>query len=417
MEQKTEVQSLIERGDALLYGGEPREAAAQYAEALQVDRGAVKAHLGLAEANLALGSYGTVYLACREVQTLAPGSDDATLARALLFVLERRYDSAIEELEKLAQSDPGRAYGHALRAYCLRNLGQTYDAQQYEGKARRLSSGASFAGLFPPVQAAPNLTIGPQTSAAPVMPNGNAVVSAPPAPERNSAFERQRQVLRARLTSRRLPSMTYILIAINLVVYILTALSVGGNFYNPSAVLAAGTPVTPTALGVFYYYGIQYGPLMQNNPLEWYRVVTAMFLHTSIAHIGLNMLSLYFVGVATEQLFGRWRFLLIYFVGGVIGGVTQFVLVPNALALGASGAIFAIFGAFGAFVILRRSVLGAAANPIIAQWVFWLLLNLVYGFTLGAGTIGIADHIGGLVSGFALGALLLPSLFKPIRMR
>jgi membrane associated rhomboid family serine protease len=398
MEQQTEAQSLVGRGDALLAGGEPLQAAEAYARAVQADPAAVGGHLGLAEANLALGAYGTVYLACRQVQTLAPGSADAALARAILFVLERRYDAAVHELDHVAQLDPGRAYAHALRAYSLRQLGQSYDAQQAEGKARRLSSGKDFSELFPRVAPNPLVPANPQAQ---LVSNGYAP---PPPPPRDPIFEQQRQALRLRLASRGYPIVTYTLIAVNVIVYVLTALTAGGDFINPS-----------NHNSVLYDYGVQVSSLMQQDPLQWYRVFTAMFLHVSIVHVGVNMLSLYFVGVATEQLFGRWRFATIYFVGGIIGGVAQYFIslstAPNEPSLGASGAIFAIFGAFGAFVILRRSALGRAANAIIGQWIFWLLLNLVIGFSPGS-NIGVADHIGGLVAGFILGALLIPRLFK-----
>ncbi|HEU0028793.1 MAG TPA: rhomboid family intramembrane serine protease, partial [Ktedonobacterales bacterium] len=144
-------------------------------------------------------------------------------------------------------------------------------------------------------------------------------------------------------------------------------------------------------------------------PTQWYRVFTAMFLHANIYHVALNMLSLYFVGVVTEQLFGHWRFLTIYLASGLIAGIAQaFFLGVDGTALGASGAIFGIFGAFGAFFLLHRRALGSAANVMLGQWAFWLLVNIM--FTFGAPGIGIADHIGGLLAGMALGVLLAPSL-------
>jgi membrane associated rhomboid family serine protease len=402
MEQKTEARTLVEQGDTLLADGRVMEAAAAFAQAVQVEPEAVGGHLGLAEANLALGVYSTVYLACRQVQTLAPNSADAALARAILFVLERRYDAAVQELDRVAALDPGRAYAHALRGYCLRLLGHTYDAQQAESKARRLSSGKEYTKLFPQVVPPTNSIAASQwqTTA-----NGNEPRQTP---VRDPGWERQRQAIRARFSARHIPVVTYTLIAINVIVYALSALSVGGNFLDPTGALNSSTSLAGS--GLIYTYGVQVGALMQHDPLQWYRVLTAMFLHANIEHIALNMLSLYFVGVATEQIFGRWRFALIYFASGIIAGVTQFFLTPpNEAALGASGAIFGIFGAFGAFVILRRQMLGRAASPIIGQWIFFLLINLVFSFTPG---IALYDHVGGLVSGFILGALLIPSFFR-----
>jgi Flp pilus assembly protein TadD len=129
MEQKTDARSLVARGDALLAEGQAREAAAAYAEAVQAEPGLVGGHMGLAEANLALGGYGVVYLAARQVQALGPDTADAALATAILFVLEQRYEDAVRELDRVAELDPGRAYAHALRGYCLRQLGRSYVAQ------------------------------------------------------------------------------------------------------------------------------------------------------------------------------------------------------------------------------------------------------------------------------------------------
>ena len=400
MEQQGDARALVGQGDALLADGQVREAAAAYAQAVQVDPGAVSGHLGLAEANLALGATGIVYMACRQVQMLAPDSADAALARAILFVLERRYDAAVKELDRVAELDPGRAYAHALRGYCLRQLGQTYDAQMAEGKARRLSSGKNFAPLFPPLQPIVNGIPMPP----PTMPTvyDNQQGGQPPRPrDWSQASDLQRQALRLRLATSNMPIVTYTLIAINVLIYILTAITQGGDFISPGS----------HPLGPLYYYGVELGSAMQHDPLQWYRLLTAMFLHESILHIGANMFSLYFVGVVTERIFGRGRFTLIYFASGLIGGlVDYFFTPPNVASLGASGAIFGIFGAFGAFVILRRSLLGRAAGPLIGQWLFFLVLNLYISVTVPG--IALYDHLGGLVSGFILGALLIPRLVR-----
>jgi membrane associated rhomboid family serine protease len=401
MEQKTDARSLVARGDALLAEGQAREAAAAYAEAVQAEPGLVGGHMGLAEANLALGGYGVVYLAARQVQALGPDTADAALATAILFVLEQRYEDAVRELDRVAELDPGRAYAHALRGYCLRQLGRSYDAQQAEGKARRLSSGKDYSALFP------RPTAGPQAAPAPQSPLPASPSDYTPPRSWENASPLRRTAVRARFATRNVPIVTFTLMGINIFIYLLTALSVG-DFGNPSGHIGA---FTPQSAGPIYYYGIQYGPLMQQNPLQWYRVFTAMFLHASIEHIALNMLSLYFVGVVTEQLFGHWRFALIYFVSGIVAGVAQFLLsAPDQAALGASGAIFGIFGAFGAFVILRRSVLGRAANPIIGQWLFFLVINLA--FSIYAPGIALYDHVGGLIAGLVLGALLMPRAIR-----
>ncbi|HEV2236992.1 MAG TPA: rhomboid family intramembrane serine protease [Ktedonobacterales bacterium] len=405
MEQATDARALVTRADALLLDGEVREAAAVYAEAVQADPALAAGHLGLAEANLALGAYAIVHVAVQHVLELAPESADAALAAAINLVLERRWDEALAQLDRVAELDPGRAYAHALRGYCLRRMGRSYDAQQAEGKARRLSSGKDFAPLFPqpalmaPLPVAPHRM--PAGSEPGTVPNGD-----PPRPRSwEGASALRRAQVRARFATRNVPVVTFGLIIINLIVYLFTALSVGGNFYSPGDVIQPSTPFTPGAIGL-YYYGGQFAPVMLHDPLQWYRVFTAMFLHASIPHIGLNMLSLYFVGVVVEQLFGHWRFTAVYLVSGILAGVAQFLGPQGGISVGASGAIFGIFGAFGAFIFLRRNLLGRAANAVIGQWLFFLVINLVYSFVNP--DIALYDHLGGLVSGIVLGALLLP---------
>ncbi len=408
MEQATDARALVTRGDALLLDGQVREAAALYAEAVQADPQLAAGHLGLAEANLALGAYAVVHIAVQHVLELAPGSAEAALATAINLLLERRWDDAVASLDRVAELDPGRAYAHALRGYCLRRLGRTYDAQQAEGKARRLSSGKDFAALFPqPAEMAP-LPVAPHRMPVAGTP-AVAPDNAPPQPRSwDGASAMRRATVRARFATRNTPVVTFALIIINLIVYLAEGLFAGGDFFNPSGhILIESTTgqVVPQS-GPVFYYGIEQGLFMQHDPLQWYRVFTAMFLHASIAHIGLNMLSLYCVGVVVEQLFGHWRFTAIYLASGVVAGIAQYFLSsPSEPALGASGAIFGIFGAFGAFIFLRRNLLGRAANAVISQWLFFLVINIAFSFTPG---IALWDHVGGLVSGLVIGALLLP---------
>src|SRR5438132_13738219 len=112
-------------------------------------------HLGLAEANLALGSYGVVYMACRKVQELQPaGGFESTVAQALLDLLDRRYDRALQNVDAAISLDPGSGYVRALRAYLLRATGQDYDAGLARSRAARLSYGQDLEKCFQPLEAA-----------------------------------------------------------------------------------------------------------------------------------------------------------------------------------------------------------------------------------------------------------------------
>src|SRR5260370_40032646 len=120
MEQQTETSTLAEHAESLLLKGQTREAAEEFARVTQLDPVSPAGHLGVAEANLALGQYGIAYAAARHVQQIAPQSAEASVARAIIALLDRRYDVALSELDRAAEAAPGRAYIHAMRGYCFR---------------------------------------------------------------------------------------------------------------------------------------------------------------------------------------------------------------------------------------------------------------------------------------------------------
>lgn len=404
MEQQTDVATQLERADALLREERVSEAAAEYARIVQQDSAAVGGHLGLAEANLALGQYGIALQAAEYVRQLAPGTADAAVADAILAVLSHNYDAALDTLERAIDLDPTRAYVHAMRAYVLRRLSRNYDAALAEARAARISGKRDWEALFPRVErAAPPPFPVPVPQAAPApqagaSPRADVFTGTPHrigyAEQRS--WQGNRLMVRLRLLAATRPIVTYTLIVVNVAVFLL-------GLFGLNDVL----------LG----YGAQDDALILGDPLQSYRFLTAMFLHGGLVHVGLNMLSLFFVGVITERLFGAGRFTLIYFASGILGGLAQFGVDiftrhPGS-AVGASGAIFGIFGAFGAFLLLRRRQLGPAANSIIAQWFFWLVINLVFsfgGFTIGGAGIAGFAHLGGLAAGLALGALLTPAV-------
>lgn len=408
MEAQTDIQDYLERGKQALAQGQARDAAIAFAHAAQIEPNNPIVHLGLAEANLALGSYGVVYLACRKVQELQPaGGVESNLAQSLLDLLDRRYDRALQDIDAVVNEDPANAYAHALRAYLLRLNGQDYDAGLELARAARLSYGGRFENCFPPVE--PLSTPG-YSPMAPPPPDSNIArvggndaptfISNRPQVERESVptWSRpngmQRQMVRTRFALSQRPRLvTNILIGINVAIYVVLAI-LSQNPFNISVDVLAN-------------FGAQINLLVAQGQI--WRIFTAMFLHFSITHIGLNMLSLFFVGSAVEVMYGKWRYLLIYLASGIVGGiVTYFVMPPNTIAVGASGAIFGVFGALGVFYIVNRQALGAYGRGAIGNWLFWIGLNLVFGFSIPG--IGIWDHIGGLIAGMLLGFLLMPRL-------
>ena len=130
---------------------------------------------------------------------------------------------------------------------------------------------------------------------------------------------------------------------------------------------------------------------------EWWRLITAAFLHGNFIHLAMNMLVLWMIGAPMEEAIGRGRFIVLYLVSGLAGSAGALLFDPNAITVGASGAIFGILGAALILEWQRSYVLGGSALSL-------LVINLV--FTFAIPNISIGGHLGGLAGG-ALGALAL----------
>jgi membrane associated rhomboid family serine protease len=123
---------------------------------------------------------------------------------------------------------------------------------------------------------------------------------------------------------------------------------------------------------------------------EWWRLITAAFLHANLIHLGMNMVVLWIVGAPVEQAIGRGRFLALYLVSGLAGSAGALVFSPNAVTVGASGAIFGILGAALVLESQRSYVLGGQALGLI-------VVNLVLTFAIP--NISVGGHLGGLAGG------------------
>lgn len=172
--------------------------------------------------------------------------------------------------------------------------------------------------------------------------------------------------------------------------YLVTKILLGINVAVWIAVLAVGDDLV-FALELFGR-AQQHGgaPLEGVAEGQWYRLLTAAFLHQSPAHIGFNMLSLWWLGPSLEAAFGRVRYLALYLLSALGGSALTYLIVPgNSASLGASGAIFGLLGATA--VVMRR--LKYDMRPVVAL----LVLNLIFTFTWH--NIAWQAHIGGLVVG------------------
>ena len=126
---------------------------------------------------------------------------------------------------------------------------------------------------------------------------------------------------------------------------------------------------------------------------EWYRMITAAFVHEQFWHIGLNMYALWILGNLLEPVLGRWRFLTLYLVSALGGSAASLLgLADGGISYGASGAVFGLMGAL--FVVMRRFGRDVTAVLVI------LGINVVFGFLVSG--IDWRAHLGGLVTGALL---------------
>ncbi|MEO3972747.1 rhomboid family intramembrane serine protease [Streptomyces sp. CAU 1734] len=170
--------------------------------------------------------------------------------------------------------------------------------------------------------------------------------------------------------------VTKVLIGINLAVFVLV-LTLGERFLAETELIG-------------YAYSPQLGEVVGVAHGQWYRLITAAFLHQEVPHILFNLLGLWFLGRMVEPALGRSRYIALYLLSGLGGSVLAYVLAaPNQPSLGASGAIFGLMGAF--IVLARRSHLDMRFVLVL------LAVNLVLTFTRP--DISWEGHIGGLVTG------------------
>jgi rhomboid protease GluP len=145
---------------------------------------------------------------------------------------------------------------------------------------------------------------------------------------------------------------------------------------------------------------------------EWWRMLTAMFLHSSLKHLILNLLVLYFIGTLVERIYGLRQYLIIYLGSGLLGSaVSLHFTAQHAVTVGASGAVFGIAGALlVAFLRSRGKVPPQSRRTMLLGTLFVIGFSLVDGMQDRA--VDSAAHLGGLVGGIIAGAIL-PRRFAP----
>jgi membrane associated rhomboid family serine protease len=178
------------------------------------------------------------------------------------------------------------------------------------------------------------------------------------------------------------PFVTFTLIGINVGVFLLELVMGAGLNGQSGWIYEHGVLVSSAVDSHGQVVGVAEG--------EWWRLITATFLHYGPLHLGLNMLVLWFIGPPLEEYFGHWRYLLVYLVSGLAGSAGALIWSPSALTVGASGAIWGIMGAALVLEGRRIYVFGGQAMGLV---VFNLIITLVIP------GISIGGHIGGLIGG------------------
>ncbi|MFD1317892.1 rhomboid family intramembrane serine protease [Loigolactobacillus zhaoyuanensis] len=172
------------------------------------------------------------------------------------------------------------------------------------------------------------------------------------------------------------PYMMYFFLGLQILVYLVMTLFGGSQDSN-----------------VLIFFGAKVNVLIQQG--EWWRLLTPVFLHSGLMHIAVNSVTLYFIGMQIESLFGHWRFTLIYLLSGITGNIASFVFNPG-ISVGASTALFGLFGAF--FMLMEAFRQNSGIRAMGQQFGLFILLNLA--FDLFNPGIDLAGHIGGLLGGF-----------------
>ena len=171
------------------------------------------------------------------------------------------------------------------------------------------------------------------------------------------------------------PVVTYILIVLNLMVFLYGVLHGNDELIN--------------------MFGNNY-ELVQNG--EFYRLFTCMFVHADILHILFNMIALYSIGPVVERYYGKSKFLLIYLVSGLLGSIFSGVfMTADSISIGASGAIFGLLGSICYFTYYYRATLQGILRGSIMPVI---IINLVIGFI--SSSIDLSAHIGGLIGGILI---------------
>lgn len=203
----------------------------------------------------------------------------------------------------------------------------------------------------------------------------------------NAQFRRQKFFIHNSLRGH---SLVHILIYVNLILFTLMVLHGTISGLGMRAIL--NPPVQ-----LLVHWGAQFWPNALHG--EIWRCLSYAYTHGGIIHIGFNMLVLYQIGPLIESEVGWQRFFVIYSVTAIFATLAGYIMHPQIVVVGASGALFGIFGFAVSYYHRVGGSLGIQRRNFLFQWI---VIALVFGFVVGADN---AAHIGGLLSGAVFGWL------------
>jgi rhomboid protease GluP len=187
-----------------------------------------------------------------------------------------------------------------------------------------------------------------------------------------------------------LPFVTPALVALNVAIFLVM-------------VIAGVSIMEPTPLDLVRW-GADLAPLVEHG--QWWRILTAAFLHVGILHLAFNMWALWNSGIFVERLFGSGRFLTAYFLSAAGGDLASIAFQPHTVSAGASGAIFGIYGALIGFLVTQhRSIPPTAVTSLSRNALAFIGYNILFGLN-PLSHIDMAAHLGGLLTGLVAGFAL-----------
>ena len=185
------------------------------------------------------------------------------------------------------------------------------------------------------------------------------------------------------------PFITIGIIAINVIMYVITAYL--------SYVYAKGS-IFNSDMKVLIFLGAKVNELIAQG--QYFRLISCMFLHGGIVHVGVNMYSLYAIGPMVEKVYGKSKYIAIYFVSGICASIFSYIF-STSVSIGASGAIFGLLGAVLIYAIKSKGKTGSGFIKSILSVIF---INIIIGITLP--NIDNFAHIGGLLGGMLISFLV-----------